>query len=366
MPKPVSCSAQSRHKLQSWKLNSLWSSITGRKSTWFVYYVIHNWCRWNNFFLLPSLRFHEHWRFVLQRLVFLSAFVVYLEGENLVTREEVAQILGSRYHPVHGVHPATITLNFSKDSFALCSWGGSRERISPGCGGLPGWRANYGKRTGELALKQRPNCTFRFNPFRCLSTVAVSGEQRHGGGLQSPAANLQLHQRTGLGLPPPQPEERPPAEALRRPQVRREEDWGGGLRPLHPRPGQGARVGQVGGSAADWPQPLRLHWICPRPWQLRTHCEWLHGECWCEGFKKRPRKVWFIGLTFKVKGSTVLLFNGIFMFICVLLLFLFNRGFSWRDAICFFILDDIRLMLDAPFVPWGAAMELLFCFLPPA
>ncbi|XP_068602489.1 translin [Brachionichthys hirsutus] len=39
-------------------------------------------------------RFHEHWRFVLQRLAFLSAFVVYLEGETLVTREEVTRILG--------------------------------------------------------------------------------------------------------------------------------------------------------------------------------------------------------------------------------------------------------------------------------
>nr|XP_049584719.1 translin isoform X1 [Syngnathus scovelli] len=38
-------------------------------------------------------RFHEHWRFVLQRLTFLAAFVVYLESEALVTREEVAQIL---------------------------------------------------------------------------------------------------------------------------------------------------------------------------------------------------------------------------------------------------------------------------------
>lgn len=40
-------------------------------------------------------RFHEHWRFVLQRLAFLAAFVVYLESESLVTREEVAKILGS-------------------------------------------------------------------------------------------------------------------------------------------------------------------------------------------------------------------------------------------------------------------------------
>lgn len=92
------------------------------------------------------------------------------------------------------------------------------------------------------------------NLLWCLSTVAASGEQRHGRGLHPPAADLQLHQRAGLGLPPAQPEERPPAEALRRPQVRRQEDRGGGLRPLHPRADQGARVdqfGQVEGGAAD-------------------------------------------------------------------------------------------------------------------
>ncbi|KAG7252963.1 hypothetical protein CRUP_015648, partial [Coryphaenoides rupestris] len=33
-------------------------------------------------------RFQEHWRFVLQRLAFLAAFVGYLESETLVTREE--------------------------------------------------------------------------------------------------------------------------------------------------------------------------------------------------------------------------------------------------------------------------------------
>uniref|UniRef100_A0A2K6S778 Uncharacterized protein n=1 Tax=Saimiri boliviensis boliviensis TaxID=39432 RepID=A0A2K6S778_SAIBB len=39
-------------------------------------------------------KFHEHRRFVLQRLVFLAAFVVYLETETLVTREAVTEILG--------------------------------------------------------------------------------------------------------------------------------------------------------------------------------------------------------------------------------------------------------------------------------
>nr|XP_046259910.1 translin isoform X1 [Scatophagus argus] len=49
-------------------------------------------------------RFHEHWRFVLQRLTFLSAFVVYLESEALVSREEVAQILGIEVVREKGFH----------------------------------------------------------------------------------------------------------------------------------------------------------------------------------------------------------------------------------------------------------------------
>ncbi|XP_023700412.1 translin [Paramormyrops kingsleyae] len=49
-------------------------------------------------------RFHEHWRFVLQRVTFLAAFVVYLESESLVTREEVAQILGIEVDREKGFH----------------------------------------------------------------------------------------------------------------------------------------------------------------------------------------------------------------------------------------------------------------------
>uniref|UniRef100_W5M2E4 Translin n=2 Tax=Lepisosteus oculatus TaxID=7918 RepID=W5M2E4_LEPOC len=49
-------------------------------------------------------RFHEHWRFVLQRVTFLAAFVVYLEGETLVTREEVAGILGIEVDREKGFH----------------------------------------------------------------------------------------------------------------------------------------------------------------------------------------------------------------------------------------------------------------------
>ncbi|XP_015247688.1 PREDICTED: translin [Cyprinodon variegatus] len=51
-----------------------------------------------------NFRFHEHWRFVLQRLAFLAAFAVYLESENLVTREEVAQILGIEVVREKGFH----------------------------------------------------------------------------------------------------------------------------------------------------------------------------------------------------------------------------------------------------------------------
>ncbi|KAJ0070013.1 hypothetical protein NL108_000256, partial [Boleophthalmus pectinirostris] len=49
-------------------------------------------------------RFHEHWRFVLQRLTFLAAFVVYLESETLVTREDAAQILGIEVVREKGFH----------------------------------------------------------------------------------------------------------------------------------------------------------------------------------------------------------------------------------------------------------------------
>ncbi|XP_078538569.1 translin [Lissotriton helveticus] len=49
-------------------------------------------------------RFHEHWRFVLQRLVFLASFLVYLETEELVTREAVADILGIECNREKGFH----------------------------------------------------------------------------------------------------------------------------------------------------------------------------------------------------------------------------------------------------------------------
>ncbi|XP_075465990.1 translin isoform X2 [Ascaphus truei] len=109
-------------------------------------------------------RFHEHWRFVLQRLVFLAAFLVYLESETLVTRETIAQILG----------------------------------IQVGCKQCHCWRL-----------------------------------------LPTPA-HFHLHQRAGFRFPVAQPEKRLSAKTLRWPEVRREEDRGGGLRFVHQRTQQGS------------------------------------------------------------------------------------------------------------------------------
>ncbi|XP_077993646.1 translin-like [Glandiceps talaboti] len=49
-------------------------------------------------------RFNDHWRFVTQRLAFLSAFTVYLESEKFVTREEIAELMGVKLERGEGVH----------------------------------------------------------------------------------------------------------------------------------------------------------------------------------------------------------------------------------------------------------------------
>lgn len=49
-------------------------------------------------------RFHDHWRFVNQRFVFLVAMVLYLETECLVTREDLSSILGLQVEPKSGFH----------------------------------------------------------------------------------------------------------------------------------------------------------------------------------------------------------------------------------------------------------------------
>lgn len=49
-------------------------------------------------------RYHDHWRFVLQRLVFLLAFITYLEKEELVSREETASALCIELNWKDGFH----------------------------------------------------------------------------------------------------------------------------------------------------------------------------------------------------------------------------------------------------------------------
>ncbi|XP_071942224.1 translin-like [Antedon mediterranea] len=39
-------------------------------------------------------RFHDHWRFVTQRLIFLAALTTYIESDTLITREETAKLFG--------------------------------------------------------------------------------------------------------------------------------------------------------------------------------------------------------------------------------------------------------------------------------
>ncbi|KAL5011030.1 hypothetical protein ScPMuIL_013335 [Solemya velum] len=39
-------------------------------------------------------RFHDHWRFVIQRLSFLAAFLKFLQSEQLISREDTANLLG--------------------------------------------------------------------------------------------------------------------------------------------------------------------------------------------------------------------------------------------------------------------------------
>ena len=113
---------------------------------------------------------------------------------------------------------------------------------------LWGWR---GRPRGQSLLWPPP-----------LSAVEAVRQQRDRRGLLAAPAHLHLHQRAGLRLPPPQPQKRLPEEALRRPEVRREEGGGGGLRPLHPglQQGDGGGLrGEVAAGRALRPRP------CPAP-----------------------------------------------------------------------------------------------------
>lgn len=104
-----------------------------------------------------------------------------------------------------------------------------------------------------------------------VNPVTLGGKQRHSRRLQPAPAHLQLHQRAGLGLPPAQPEERPSEEALRRPQVRREENRRGSLWLVNPRSGQGARGRwwEVERRGCDWQWEKEGVVAAPPPsWEL--------------------------------------------------------------------------------------------------
>ncbi|VDI09290.1 Hypothetical predicted protein [Mytilus galloprovincialis] len=49
-------------------------------------------------------RFHDHWKTVMQKLSFLTAFIKYLEKEELNTREEVAKMVGVYTNREEGFH----------------------------------------------------------------------------------------------------------------------------------------------------------------------------------------------------------------------------------------------------------------------
>ena len=42
-------------------------------------------------------RYHDQWKSVTQRLCFLASLIIYLEVKILVTKETVADILGSKF-----------------------------------------------------------------------------------------------------------------------------------------------------------------------------------------------------------------------------------------------------------------------------
>ncbi|PIK49299.1 putative translin isoform X1 [Apostichopus japonicus] len=49
-------------------------------------------------------RYSDHWKFGIQRLAFLASLIIYLEGEKLASREEVAQLLGVAVKKEDGFH----------------------------------------------------------------------------------------------------------------------------------------------------------------------------------------------------------------------------------------------------------------------
>ncbi|XP_028393768.1 translin-like [Dendronephthya gigantea] len=57
--------------------------------------------------LIPAgqyYRFHDQWRFVSQRAAFLASFLVYLKSDKLITRKELAGMLGIKVNREEGFH----------------------------------------------------------------------------------------------------------------------------------------------------------------------------------------------------------------------------------------------------------------------
>ena len=105
---------------------------------------------------------------------------------------------------------------------------------------------------------------------RVSVSVPVRGEQRDCRGLPEAVPCGPVPQRAQLRIPTAQPEERQPAEALRRPQVRSEEGGGGGVRPLDPRPEAQAGdlvVGDAGADASSGRKGQMLRCVKRREWE---------------------------------------------------------------------------------------------------
>lgn len=49
-------------------------------------------------------RYHDHWRFSMQRVSFLAALQVYLKSEQIITRAQVAEMLGVKESREQGFH----------------------------------------------------------------------------------------------------------------------------------------------------------------------------------------------------------------------------------------------------------------------
>ncbi|ESO90098.1 hypothetical protein LOTGIDRAFT_192190 [Lottia gigantea] len=49
-------------------------------------------------------KYHDHWKFVFQKLMFLAALIVFLESENLIDRSVAAELIGAKVNKEDGFH----------------------------------------------------------------------------------------------------------------------------------------------------------------------------------------------------------------------------------------------------------------------